>query len=216
MLDVGCGEGALVRRLSAAGARVWGIDPLPGALERARLADSEAPSGRYLDGHAERLPLPDASFDIVIFFNSLHHVAVDAMDRALAEAARVLRASGVLYVQEPLAEGSAFEMLRHLDDETDVRGAAQQALARALEGRFAGLACHERLLVVHHHDFDALRARVLSVDPERAVAFAEHEAALHADFARLARPLEGGGYEFDQPFRINLLALRGRIRQGRI
>ena len=30
VLDVGCGEGHVARRLSAAGARVTGIDPLAG------------------------------------------------------------------------------------------------------------------------------------------------------------------------------------------
>ncbi len=186
-----------------------GVDPSSSALERARHADPGAPPSRYVEGAAEKLPVTDASFDVVIFFNSLHHVAVEAMDRALAEVARVLRTGGVLYVQEPLAEGAAFELLRRLDDETDVRDAAQRALVRACEERFAEIACQESILAVHHPDFAALRARALSADPARAESFDEHHAALHRDFERLARPLQGGGYELDQPFRIHLLALRG-------
>ena len=60
VLDVGCGDGGLVRRLRAAGADALGIDV---DVERARAAD---PDGRYLVGGAEALPLPDASVDAAV------------------------------------------------------------------------------------------------------------------------------------------------------
>lgn len=207
VLDVGCGEGALVRRLAAAGARVVGLDPLPAALEQARREDSPGFSARYLQGSAQALPFPNVSFDAVIFFNSLHHVPIESMDAALAEAARVLRHAGVLYVQEPLAEGSAFALLRPVEDETRVRGAARQALSRAVEGAFIQLDCREAVLTVHHADFGALRTRTLGVEPGRARAFKEQEPALREAFERLGRPVEGGGYEFEQPFRVHLFGL---------
>jgi len=137
VLDVGCGEGWLVRRLSSAGARAVGLDPLPVALERARRDDASAPPGRYIEGGAEALPFRDACFDAVVFFNSLHHVPVESLDVALGEAARVLRPGGVVYVQEPLARGPFFELARAVEDETEVRAAAQNALAQAAAGRFA-------------------------------------------------------------------------------
>jgi SAM-dependent methyltransferase len=205
VLDIGCGEGGLARRLASAGARVVGVDPLPGALERARGHADGGPSARYVEGVAEALPFPDASFDVAIFFNSLHHVPVEAMDAALEEAARVLRPGGLLYVQEPKAEGSAFELLRAVDDETAIRGAARAALARALEGRFVAHLSREVVLEVRHADFAALRGRTIAVDPARASAFAEHEAALRRTFERLGRPVERGGCVFDQPFHIDLL-----------
>jgi ubiquinone/menaquinone biosynthesis C-methylase UbiE len=204
VLDVGCGEGWLSRRLASAGARVVGLDPLASALERARGHESSDPWPRYVEGAAEALDFPDSSFDVVIFFNSLHHVPAGSMDAALAEAARVLRTAGVLYVQEPLAQGPAFELLRPVNDETPVREAAQQALGRALQERFVELVGRDAVLTVRHPDFDALRAHTISVDPARAAAFDEHETALRTAFERLGRPLEGGGMEFDQEFRINL------------
>jgi SAM-dependent methyltransferase len=208
VLDVGCGEGALVRRLAAAGARMVGLDPLPGALERARREDSSAPADRYVEGSAEALPFADASFDAVIFFNSLHHVPLASMDAALVEAARVLRRGGLLYVQEPLAEGSAFALLCPVEDETRARAAAQEAVGRAAQGQFVQLACREAVLTVRHADFDALRERILSVEPARAAAFAAHEPALHGAFEHLGHPAEGGGHEFEQPLRVHLLGLR--------
>jgi hypothetical protein len=208
VLDVGCGEGWLARRLAAAGARVVGLDPLSFALERARGYESSDRRPRYVEGAAEALAFPDSSFDVVIFFNSLHHVAPGSMDAALAEAARVLRPDGVVYVQEPLAQGPAFELLRPVNDETSVREAAQQALRRASDERFVELVGRDVVLTVRHRDFDALQTHTINVDPARAAAFDEHHAALHAAFERLGRPLEDGGMEFDQEFRINLFAAK--------
>jgi len=206
VLDVGCGEGLLVRRLASAGARVVGLDPSAVALERARRAEPSGTSTRFVAGTAEALPFPDTSFDTVVFFNSLHHVPLESMDAALAEAARVLRPNGVLYVQEPLAEGSFFELMVLVEDETRVRDAAQEALRRALEGDFVELDRRDVLLSVRHDDFEAFRDRMLTVEPARAAAFDEHQAALHASFTRLGREAEGG-HEFEQPFRINLFGL---------
>jgi len=209
VLDAGCGEGWLARRLASAGARVVALDPSADALERARREGQPDAPVRYVEGAAEALPFPDASFDVVIFFNSLHHVPPESMDAALAEAARVLRHDGRLYVQEPLAEGPAFELLRPVNDETPVRRAAQQALQRALQERFAELVGRDTVLAVRHRDFDSLRTHTINVDPARAPAFAEQESALHSAFEHLGRPLEGGGYEFDQSFRISLFAREG-------
>ena len=45
--------------------------------------------------------------DGVFFFRSLHHVPIDAMEAALAEAARVLKPDGFLCVMEPGTEPDA-------------------------------------------------------------------------------------------------------------
>jgi SAM-dependent methyltransferase len=205
VLDAGCGEGWLVRRLSSAGARALGLDPLHVALERARRDDATAPPGRYVQGGAEALPFRDACFDVVVFFNSLHHVPVDSLDVALEEAARVLRPDGVVYVQEPLAQGPFFELVRTVEDETEVRAAAQDALARAAAGRFALRLRRDGVIATWLADFEAFRARMVSVDPARVAALADLETELRADFERLGRRSDGG-YVFEQPFRAHLLA----------
>jgi len=202
VLDVGCGEGWLVRRLAAAGARVIGIDPLPGALERARSEDPDH-AERYLEGVAQALPFAPERFDIVILFNSLHHVPEEHMDAALAEAARVLRPAGLLFVQEPLAEGELFELVRPVDDETHVRAAAQATLRRAATGALVELEHRTAAPVMRLGDLEALRHMIVSVDPARAAAHAEHEATLRAAFGRLGRAVDGGR-EFEAPVSIDL------------
>ncbi|HEY1775792.1 MAG TPA: class I SAM-dependent methyltransferase [Solirubrobacteraceae bacterium] len=205
VLDVGCGEGWLVRHLLAAGAQPVGIDPLAVALERARRDDANAPTGRYIEGEAEALPFRDGSFDVAIFFNSLHHVPVASLDIALSEAARVLRRGGVIYVQEPLAEGPFFELARAVEDETEVRAAAQDALTRAAAGPFTQRMRRDGAIATWLADYEGFRARMLSVEPARAAALTELDEELRVAFERLAVPAEGG-YVFEQPFRAHLLA----------
>jgi len=208
VLDVGCGEGWLVRRLTIDGARATGVDPLGVAIACAVRERPPGSPARYVEAAAQALPFPDASFDIVIFLNSLHHVELTAMDGALAESARVLRAGGLLYVQEPLARGSAFELLRPIDDETAVRAAALDALRRAADGGpFTLVTEREVAMTVTFADLAAVRARTVSVDPTRAPVFDRLEPRLRDAFERLGRPVDGGR-AFDQPFRATLLAAR--------
>jgi hypothetical protein len=111
---------------------------------------------------------------------NLHHVPPAAMDTAFRELRRVVR--GEVYVAEPLAEGDFFELMRPVDDETEVRALAQAALARAAAAGFE----HERTIhyggTIRLDSFDAFRDMVLAADPERAARFATLEAGLHARF----------------------------------
>jgi SAM-dependent methyltransferase len=203
VVDVGCGEGGLVRRLVRDGARVVGVDVAPEPLARAR---AHAPAGdeRYVQAGGEALPLPGACADVVLFMNSLHHVPTGAMDAALAEAARVLRPGGLVYVQEPLPDGPYFELIRPVDDETAVRAAARAAIARAASG---GLA-HDREIVfdapITHAGFADFRDRVVLADAQRTAAFARLEDAVRARFDVMAERVDGR-FRFRQPMRVDVL-----------
>jgi len=85
VLDVGCGEGALLRAVTADGSiRGVGIEPEEAAAERARAAGLEVRPGL-----AEALPFADDSFDVITLEYVAHHV--EHLPRALHEAARVAR-----------------------------------------------------------------------------------------------------------------------------
>src|SRR5690349_3864702 len=118
VVDIGCGDGAFVRALRGAGADAIGVDI---DVQPAHRRD---PEGRYLKGGAERLPLPDQSVDVATMMRSLHHVPDPRS--AFPELARVVRE--YVYIAEPLPAGEFFELLKPVDDETEVRASAQEAI----------------------------------------------------------------------------------------
>lgn len=98
VLDAASGEGYGTAVLAAAGARsTAGVDLDADAVSHAR-AKYELD---YRQADIAALPFPDRSFDLVVSFETIEHVA-DA-DRALAEFRRVLDEDGLLLISSPNA-----------------------------------------------------------------------------------------------------------------
>ena len=201
LLDIGCGTGSLTRALTEEGAAVTGIDPGEDALAKARKA---VPAARFESASAESLPFPDGTFDGAVMLNSLHHVPDPA--KALTEAARVLRPGSRLVIVEPLASGTFFEALRPIEDETEIRAAAQTAIAEAMA---TGLVSCERETIVERRenfaDIEAFFARVTAVDPARADAIRERRPEAEAAFAGAVEQAADGHFALVQPLRIHVL-----------
>jgi 2-polyprenyl-6-hydroxyphenyl methylase / 3-demethylubiquinone-9 3-methyltransferase len=94
VLDVGCGGGFLSNHLGSLGHRVTGLDASRDALAIAARYDQTG-LVRYQQGDALQLPFADASFDAVCAMDFLEHV--ESPDQVIAEAARVLKPSGVFF-----------------------------------------------------------------------------------------------------------------------
>ncbi|GAA1992939.1 class I SAM-dependent methyltransferase [Microbacterium pumilum] len=88
--DAGAGTGKLTRVAVELGAEVVAIDPDAAMLAELRTHVHGVPT---FVGSAERMPLPDASVDALLFGQAWHWVDAVA---ASAEAGRVLRSGGVL------------------------------------------------------------------------------------------------------------------------
>ena len=100
VLELGCGDGALMRSLAHYGADLRlmdGVDINPARASSAHAAYS--PAG-VATGDASHLPYRDASFDLALAFTSFSSISDNAVRaRAATEALRVLRPGGlfVLY-----------------------------------------------------------------------------------------------------------------------
>ncbi|MBI3451816.1 MAG: class I SAM-dependent methyltransferase, partial [Rhodospirillales bacterium] len=73
VLDVGCGDGALIRFLAREGAKATGLEIGAAVLATARSHPREADEA-YVEGAGQNLPFADGSFDLVIYLNAFHHV----------------------------------------------------------------------------------------------------------------------------------------------
>jgi SAM-dependent methyltransferase len=95
VLELGCGTAYLSSYLARRGARVVGLDLTPAQLETARLMQREfGLEFPLVEASAEQVPLPDASFDVIVS----EYGASIWCDPYLwiPEAARVLRPGGLL------------------------------------------------------------------------------------------------------------------------
>jgi SAM-dependent methyltransferase len=104
LADVGCGHGRSILLMAEAfpAARFVGFDDHEGSLETARgRAQTAGLNGRARFERAAAHELPEAAFDVVAFFDSLHDMG-DPVSAAQS-ARRALKPGGTLMVVEPRA-----------------------------------------------------------------------------------------------------------------
>ncbi|GAA0213561.1 class I SAM-dependent methyltransferase [Saccharothrix mutabilis subsp. mutabilis] len=96
VVDVGCGDGFHLAEFAKHARSVIGVEPHPPLVERAAKRVAGIPNASVVAGPAQRLPLPDASADLVhartaYFFGP-------GCEPGLREADRVLRPGGTLAI----------------------------------------------------------------------------------------------------------------------
>jgi len=94
ILDVGCGLGAYVRKMSAFSDQVYGVD-----IDAEKVAEASRELPNIYQAPAEKLPFSDSFFDDVLLHEVLEHVEDDRT--ALAEALRVTRPTGRVIIFVP-------------------------------------------------------------------------------------------------------------------
>lgn len=143
--EVGCGNGANLKRFLAEGYSVCGVEPDPAAR-------SAAQSALYTvhEGTAEQLPIDvsERRFDVVLMSHVLEH-CVD-VNTALRNAISILKPGGILVIETPNCACAGFTDLpeewpwtdipRHLNffTPTSLRGALEKHGIRIVDTRFRG------------------------------------------------------------------------------
>lgn len=204
VLELGCGKAEKTRMLAETG-RVREILALEvDAIQHAlNLSAPVLPNVRFAHGGAEAIPAPDASFDIVLMFKSLHHVPVALMGQALREISRVLRPGGVAWISEPVYAGDLNDILRLFHDEKEVREKAFAAICQAVE---SGCLTLERQLFFNTRsqfdDFEQFDTRMIRV------THSDHQlspALYQAVQEKFAAHLGPEGATFLNPQRVDVL-----------
>lgn len=99
VLDLGCGEGFLISLIPNSTKKIVGLDISEIALNRAAEILKEKKGVELLRGNAEKLNLPDESFDKIICSEMLEHTPKPR--KAMEEMHRVLKNNGLLVISVP-------------------------------------------------------------------------------------------------------------------
>ncbi|MES2437515.1 MAG: methyltransferase domain-containing protein [Verrucomicrobiota bacterium] len=102
VLDVGCGTGTLLieaaKRIGPGGL-AHGIEPSTEMVAHARKkAEAQAVTVSVMEGSADHLTFPDASFDVVFCTMVLHHLPSAMQAATILEMIRVLRPTGRIVI----------------------------------------------------------------------------------------------------------------------
>jgi 2-polyprenyl-3-methyl-5-hydroxy-6-metoxy-1,4-benzoquinol methylase len=130
ILDVGCGQGALLATLRGLGWEVQGVDFDPAAVQVARLRGLSVALGSL-----EAQGYPERHFDAVTMSHVIEHV--EDPHALLAECRRVLRDGGLLVIATPNCESRGHARFgpawRGLEPPRHLQVFTSAALARAVE-----------------------------------------------------------------------------------
>ena len=206
IIELGCGAAQLSRKLlerfTASEVTALEVD------ERQHAKNLASPQARltFVAAGAQAIPFEAGRFDLALMLKSLHHVPLDLLDVALAEAHRVLRPDGLLYVSEPVFSGALNEVMRLFHDEEVVRAAALAALQRAVaSGAWEQVSETFFDVPVHYRDFAEFEQRMIGV------TYLDHrldDSTLAAVRARFEPHMTADGAHFVRPMRVNLFRKR--------
>ena len=100
VVELGCGEGPLLRYLLRSDVRYIGVDFSAASLAAAR-RQFGATAAAFVEADAGQMPLPDASCDVVLSHMALH--IMTPVEPVLCEVARVLKPHGTFHGFLPAA-----------------------------------------------------------------------------------------------------------------
>ncbi len=118
ILDVACGTGSALNQLALThpAEKYWGLDLSPYYLKHAAGRLSHVKHLSLVNENAERMPLEDASFDVVTSVFLFHELPARARRNVLAEMRRVLKPGGLLVIEDAAQPSEAPDLRVFLDN----------------------------------------------------------------------------------------------------
>jgi SAM-dependent methyltransferase len=101
VLDAACGEGYGAALLAGVAQCVTGVDIEPGVVADAAARYARHGNLVFEAASVTKLPLPDASVDAVVSFETIEHLGAADQPQMIAEFARVLAPGGILILSSP-------------------------------------------------------------------------------------------------------------------
>ena len=144
VLDAACGEGYGSALLGAVAADVIGIDIDMATIDRARATYGDGKRTRFIASSCAGLPLPSASIDVVVSFETIEHLAAEDQLAMLTEFARVLTREGLLLMSSP--NRRLYSDARNYVNPYHQRELYRDDLARLLAKRFPAQRWHHQRL----------------------------------------------------------------------
>ena len=149
VLDIGCGAGGWIREFVKWGSRpedIYGIDAMASRIVAAR--EGNAPGVNFIRGNAEKLEFPDASFDLIMLYQSMTLMLEDAPRRRVAaEALRVLKPGGAILWYD------------YRYQRPDMKGVLRSTGKREIKNLFPGCEYHLKSL----HPFPPVSRRLAKI-----------------------------------------------------
>ena len=204
ILELGCGTAEITRDIASkyrdADVTALEVD----RIQHQRNLELDVSNRVHFEfGAAQQIAKPDASFDIVLMFRSLHHVPVDRMDAALSEIRRVLKPGGLAYFEEPVFAGEYNDIISMFHNERAVREAAFASLARAVACGLMELV--EETFFLAERRFRDCAELERKIQGETHTVHKLSNEQLHSMRERFTRLMTADGVCFQIPLRVDLL-----------
>ena len=211
LIDAGCGNMHLSKALAQRGAHVLALDPDPLQAEKNRAAPTIANVG-FTETGADQIPVEDQSVHGILFPYSMHHVPENLYEAVFAEALRILRPDGFVYIMEPVASGDLNEVTRLFHEEGPVRDAAQRAIETLGMPHFSEVDVIEYNTSIRYDSWEHFAARyagkTFNTNYTEEQVRAPH---VQEKFQQLGEPTN---FEFESPMRVTWLRSPVRTRLG--